>query len=954
MKQTLFILAMMVSTALTMSAQKRKIELWGHVYDQVTHHAIRGAKATLMLADSTHVDSANCGYFTGGYYGTDANYCFAIPRQPQRYIIMVTHPEYETCFVDYEVKTPGRNTYFDAPWHYMKRKEKPTAHNDVKPDRLGDATDSMTATHHLGEVVVKGTRIKMAYKNDTIVYNASAFQLPEGSMLDALIRQMPGVELKDDGSILVNGEKVDFLTLNGKDFFKGKNKVMLENLPMYAVENVKVYRKSTEKSEWLGRDVEKKDFVMDVHLKREYNQGYMANAEAAGGSDDRYIGRIFGLRFTDASRISAFVNTNNVNETRRPGQNGEWTPEKALDNGMNKSVQSGFDLNIDDKKKRWDENITANLEYNRKQWNATELRETFSSEGSLFGSSHEWGCNKVTGGDVTHQFRWKNMFSPFKLSLQQWVQWGRAESGNRSETVQWQNKDTLNHTQSNTSTHQPYTWEMGVTNTLNYRMPWGDDLELTLNGIYTRERGGVEQTSTLYDYPHWQRKVFVGRTVRTIPSNQYMLNAQAAYTIHALNDWNYQLSAYAGQIFNRTDQQHSLADSQGLMHDDPDNTERYNTLQRNGILTLRTYYSKQEGDRYTWFNMSVSGMAKSDRIDYHHALLDTIARYTDHFIYYNANFVRNTTRHGYEVGLMSSVSNVNVRERIPIYSTVDPLLITLPNPHIGNSRYHRLSWKLRTTVPDRQQNLTLNGSASITLNKMGFRQSYNNTTGSFTQMRDNVSRPSWNISQEAHFSRPLDTKKRLTVDVHSRISYEEDNDFDVVQYTASDAQPKEALLKSAPYSTVRTLYNTEDMRFNYRINHFDISATGNFAYRHSMSDRANFSTLNIFEYNYGLALNYRLPWKLQLAADAKMYSRRGYYSQAMNTNDLVCNASLSKSFKKESIAVSLEAFDIFHQLSSTEYTLNAQGRVESWRKCIPSYLMLHLSWRWSHMPKRKS
>lgn len=955
MKQTLFILAIMVSTVLTMSAQKRKIDLWGHVYDQVTHHAIRGAKATLMLADSTLVDSANCGYFTGGYYGTDANYCFAIPRQTQRYIIMVTHPEYETCFVDYEVKTPGRNTYFDAPWHYMKRKEKPTAHNDVKPDRLGDATYSMTTTHHLGEVVVKGTRIKMAYKNDTIVYNASAFQLPEGSMLDALIRQMPGVELKDDGSILVNGEKVDFLTLNGKDFFKGKNKIMLENLPMYAVENVKVYRKSTEKSEWLGRDVEKKDFVMDVHLKREYNQGYMANAEAAGGSDDRYIGRIFGLRFTDASRISAFVNTNNVNETRHPGQNGEWTPEKALDNGMNKSVQSGFDLNIDDKKKRWDENITANLEYNRKQWNATELRETFSSEGSLFGSSHEWGCNKVTVGDVTHRFRWKNMFSPFKLNLQQWVQWGRAESGNRSETVQWQNKDTLNHTQSNTSTHQPYTWKMGVSNTLNYRMPWGDDLELTLDGIYTRERGEVEQTSTLYDYPHWQRKVFVGRTVRTIPSNQYMLNAQAAYTIHALNDWNYQLSAYAGQIFNRTDQQHSLADSQGLMHDDPDNTERYNTLQRNGILTLRTYYSKQEGDRYTWFNMSVSGMAKSDRIDYHHARLDTIARYTDRFVTYNANFVRNTARHGYEVRLMTSVSSVNhVRERIPIYSTVDPLLITLHNPHLGHSRNHHLLWTLRTTVPERQQNLTLNGRATITLNKIGQRQGYNTTTGAFTQMLDNVSRPSWNLNQEAHFNRPLDTKKRLTVDVHSRISYEEDNDFDVVQYTASDTQPKEALLKSAPYSTVRTIYNTEDLRFNYRINHFDISATGNFAYRHSMSDRANFSTLNIFEYNYGLALNYRLPWKLQLAADAKMYSHRGYYSQAMNTNDLVCNASLSKSFQKESIAVSLEAFDIFHQLSSTEYTLNAQGRVESWRKSIPSYLMLHLSWRWSHMPKKKS
>lgn len=524
------------------------------------------------------------------------------------------------------------------------------------------------------------------------------------------------------------------------------------------------------------------------------------------------------------------------------------------------------------------------------------------------------------------------------------MQWGRSESDNHTETAQWQNTDTLNLTCGNTSALQPYTWKMGATNILNYRMPWGDDLELNLMATYTRERGGEELTSTLYHYPHWQRKVLVGRRERTSPANQYQLNAQAAYTIHALNNWNYQLSAMAAQAFRRTDQQHALADSLGLMHADPANTQRYNTLMRNGILTLRTYYSKQEGDRYTWFNMSVSGMLKSDRIDYHHAQLDTIARYTDRSVTYNANFVRNPARHGYEVRLMTSVSFVNhVRERIPIYSTVDPLLITLHNPHLDHSRNHHLLWTLRTTVPERQQNLTLNGRASITLNKMGMRQGYNTTTGAFTQMLDNVSRPSWSLNQEAHFNRPLDAKKRLTLDAHSRISYEENNDFDVVQYSEPNNLSPKTILKSAPRSTVHTIYNTENLRFTYRINRLDLSATGDFAYRHSTSDRANFTTLNIFEYNYGFALNCRLPWKLQLAADAKMYSRRGYYSSTMNTDDFVCNASLSRSFLKESLTVRLEAFDIFHQLSSTEYTLNDQGRVECWRKSIPSYLMLHLS-----------
>lgn len=71
----------------------------------------------------------------------------------------------------------------------------------------------------------------------------------------------------------------------------------------------------------------------------------------------------------------------------------------------------------------------------------------------------------------------------------------------------------------------------------------------------------------------------------------------------------------------------------------------------------------------------------------------------------------------------------------------------------------------------------------------------------------------------------------------------------MVQYSASDGQSAEALLKSAPRSTVRTLLNTEDLRLTYRIDRFDLAATGHFAYRHSTSNRANFTTLNIYEYN---------------------------------------------------------------------------------------------------------
>ena len=68
--------------------------------------------------------------------------------------------------------------------------------------------------HTLSEVVVKATKIKMVMRGDTLVYDASALNLSEGSMLDALIRQMPGTTL-DNGVTKVNGRAVSSLCLRG-------------------------------------------------------------------------------------------------------------------------------------------------------------------------------------------------------------------------------------------------------------------------------------------------------------------------------------------------------------------------------------------------------------------------------------------------------------------------------------------------------------------------------------------------------------------------------------------------------------------------------------------------------------------------------------------------------------------------------------------------------------------
>ena len=83
-----------------------------------------------------------------------------------------------------------------------------------------------------------------------------------------------------------------------------------------------------------------------------------------------------------------------------------------------------------------------------------------------------------------------------------------------------------------------------------------------------------------------------------------------------------------------------------------------------------------------------------------------------------------------------------------------------------------------------------------------------------------------------------------------------------------------------------------------------------------------------------------------------MYSRRGYGSSLLNTDDFVLNASLSQPFWKGKLILRLEAFDLLHQLSSTRYEVNALGRTEMWYRTLPRYVMFHVVYHWSRTPKR--
>ena len=142
-------------------------------------------------------------------------------------------------------------------------------------------------------------------------------------------------------------------------------------------------------------------------------------------------------------------------------------------------------------------------------------------------------------------------------------------------------------------------------------------------------------------------------------------------------------------------------------------------------------------------------------------------------------------------------------------------------------------------------------------------------------------------------------------------------------------------------------------KLSYRLGQLSLSSNVRFTGRYSRGDCQRFQDINACDYQYGLTAQYTIPLlQVSMGTDITMFSRKGYNSSMMNTDDLIWNAIISRSFMNEKLTLKLQAFDILHELSNKRYSVDAQGRTETLYNSIPNYVMLSASYRFSQTPKR--
>ena len=974
MKKTLLlIITLFLMTHSAYSQEKQRVyALYGFVGDRLMHQPLVGTKVVVMTPDSVALDSMVTTANNGILDVTPA--WWARISKEGSYILRFSKEGYETQYIPVDIKKlyKSEQVIYHEPV-YLNKKAK---------EQL------------LGEAVVKATKVKFYSKGDTLVFNADAFQLQEGSMLDELIRQLPGVELKDDGRILVNGKYVESLLLNGEDFFRKDRSVMLDNLPTYMVKNVQVYEKGGRLSDMMGQKVGDEALVMDVRLKKEYSIGWIGNAEAAAGTDGRYLARLFALRFTNHSRISVYGGVNNVNDYTKPGVGSEWLPDAG--SGLSTTRSAGLDYLVNDRNKRFKLEGNAEVRHSDDFLEQSGTQVNFLEGGDTYGRSRYSSRSHNVSVTSAHtlNFNWNKV----KLNVQPSFSYrkNRRLSAGSDATF---SAEHGSHTTASLldSLFLPELSTSVLTTILNRNRTEQKTDGHSLTGAvsamavvklpHTNNRLVVEGSGNyadsksrtyahkLYDYPNSAGTETDFRNEFTdTPSRSYGASGKVAYWILVRNNWQIQPYYQYGYNYNRADKSlmrldamadgewgegtaHALGSLPSVSGWEEQTLDGNNSLYltaRDDSHTAGLYIHKETMGWNFWrWTFSLPLSFDRHRLDYlRPSQADTSM--TRRVVFFrpslqgsNTWYIRNAEDRivgAHELGFGYSLNSYAqpLSAGVDVRDDSNPLAVTLGTPNLKNTWQHSASVSYKWNNSEKQRLVSANASYTETQNALVMGYAYDKTTGVYTYRPDNVN-GNRTLTGALSFSTPLDRARRLTLQTNTSSTYHRNVDLTGVEDAAETVR-----------SVVNNVYLSQGLRVDYSPStKYKFGVKGNGTWTHATSRREDFSTVNAADYSYGLTAQMELPAGFQLSTDLTVYSRRGYEDAQMNTDDVVWNMRLAKRLLGNRISIMLDGFDLLGQLSNVRRTLNGQARTETWYNTISRYAMLHLVYRLNVQPKKK-
>ena len=791
----------------------------------------------------------------------------------------------------------------------------------------------------LGEAVVIGKAPEVTVRNDTVEYNADSYKVTEGSVLEDLLKKMPGVEVDSEGKITVNGKEVKKVMVDGKEFFSDDPKVASKNLPAKMIDKLQVLDKKSDMAQMTGFDDGAEETVINLTVKPGMKQGWFGNAYGGYGSKDRYEGNAMVNRFVNNDQITFMGGANNTNNmgfsdlasTMFSGMGGGGGRRGGFGAGSGITSSGNAGLNFSKEFKPDKLTLGGNTRYSHSDNDArskSDRQNILPGDSSSYDNSEAMSRTKSDNFGVDFRLEWKPdtmtqlIFRPsFSLS--------HSMNDNFSDATTLDNeRDTVNtNKSSNYSESNGYNLNASIdfSRKLNNK---GRVFSATLSGgnsdsysdgmnrsdiVYFNQTDALKNSiidqRSRYDNKGFNYRAYVS-WVEPIGHNNFI---QATYSISQRKQ------EALKNVYNQdADGIYNVLDS------------AYSQSYRNNFISQRaslSFKSQRAKFNYTiGLNLDPSYSSSENFVG--DTTLSKITRKVVNLspmAQFNYMFDKRTNLRIMYNGRTSQPSMTQLQ---PVADISDPTNITIGNPDLNPRYTNNVFIRFQQFTPEKQRAFMIMANGSYIINDIVSYTSYNQETGVKTTTYKNVN-GNYSGNVRMMLNTPLKNKK-FSINSMTMASFANSNGY-----------------INEEKNTNRNLILSERGGVDFRSSYLDLGVNGNIRYNATSNSLQKENNQNTFNYGAGGYTTIYLPLNFKIESDVNWSTNSGY-GDGFKQNEVLWNASASKSFLKNNQGtLRFKIYDILQQRSNISRSVTASYIQDSEYNTLGSYFMVHFIYRFS-------
>ena len=791
----------------------------------------------------------------------------------------------------------------------------------------------------LGEAVVIGKAPEVTVRNDTVEYNADSYKVTEGSVLEDLLKKMPGVEVDSEGKITVNGKEVKKVMVDGKEFFSDDPKVASKNLPAKMIDKLQVLDKKSDMAQMTGFDEGEEETVINLTVKPGMKQGWFGNAYGGYGSKDRYEGNAMVNRFVNNDQITFMGGANNTNNmgfsdlasTMFSGMGGGGGRRGGFGAGSGITSSGNAGLNFSKEFKPDKLTLGGNTRYSHSDNDArskSDRQNILPGDSSSYDNSEAMSRTKSDNFGVDFRLEWKPD-TMTQLIFRPSFSFSHSMNDNFSDATTLDNeRDTVNtNKSSNYSESNGYNLNASIdfSRKLNNK---GRVFSATLSGgnsdsysdgmnrsdiVYFNQTDALKNSiidqRSRYDNKGFNYRAYVS-WVEPIGHNNFI---QATYSISQRKQ------EALKNVYNQdADGIYNVLDS------------AYSQSYRNNFISQRaslSFKSQRAKFNYTiGLNLDPSYSSSENFVG--DTTLSKITRKVVNLspmAQFNYMFDKRTNLRIMYNGRTSQPSMTQLQ---PVADISDPTNITIGNPDLNPRYTNNVFIRFQQFTPEKQRAFMIMANGSYIINDIVSYTSYNQETGVKTTTYKNVN-GNYSGNVRMMLNTPLKNKK-FSINSMTMASFANSNGY-----------------INEEKNTNRNLILSERGGIDFRSSYLDLGVNGNIRYNATSNSLQKENNQNTFNYGAGGYTTIYLPLNFKIESDVNWSTNSGY-GDGFKQNEVLWNASASKSFLKNNQGtLRFKIYDILQQRSNISRSITASYIQDSEYNTLGSYFMVHFIYRFS-------